>query len=165
MKIIVFWDVVLCSLTQTYPLSDVLTVFINQVRRPDDGNSKHLWNVCQSLRYCTTQHPRRQSTRVRCYFADWPLTFMFICCGYKSGHPTPCDPNYISSHRYHWPYWRLLQTELSALWRSIYIVCLFNTKNVFYEEVGIHCRHCKLDQYCPLSSNTHNAMRSVGAWS
>jgi hypothetical protein len=30
-----------------------------QGNRPNDGGSKHLWNVCKFLRYYTAQHPRR----------------------------------------------------------------------------------------------------------
>jgi hypothetical protein len=49
----VFWDVALCSLVEVYRH---FTTY-----RPDDGGSKHLWNVGKLLPDYTAQHPRRHS--------------------------------------------------------------------------------------------------------
>jgi hypothetical protein len=46
MKTIVFWDVALYNLVET---------------DPDDGGSKHLWNINQFLLDYVVQHPRKHS--------------------------------------------------------------------------------------------------------
>jgi hypothetical protein len=49
MKTTFFWDVVQYNLAETD-------------RRPDYGDSKHLWNVGQFVPDYTAQYPRRQSS-------------------------------------------------------------------------------------------------------
>jgi hypothetical protein len=55
----VFRDVALCCLVEIYDFSN---------DRPDDGGSKHLWNVCQFVQDCKAQQPRRQPSS---YSTPW----------------------------------------------------------------------------------------------
>jgi hypothetical protein len=77
-----FWVATRCSLVRGYQLfrgtcrlhlqhkNDWLNILKTEAiffwrwlpERPDDGDSKHLWNVGQFLRDYTAQHPRRQSS-------------------------------------------------------------------------------------------------------
>jgi hypothetical protein len=52
----VFWVVAPCSLVEVYRR------FTGASDRPDDGGSKHLWNVDKLLPDYTTQQPRTQSS-------------------------------------------------------------------------------------------------------
>jgi hypothetical protein len=47
--------------------------------RPDDGGSKHLWNISQFLPNYTTQHPKRQSFS---YLSSWDpeISFLWLRC-------------------------------------------------------------------------------------
>jgi hypothetical protein len=58
--------------------------------RPDDGDSKHLWNVCQFLPDFTAQHPRRppSSGQYVRLGHDRFLTYPFPFIAHKSYHST-----------------------------------------------------------------------------
>jgi hypothetical protein len=59
-KITVFWDVAPCSLAEVYQrFGDACCLYHQGAHRPDDGGSKHLWNVGKLLPDYTSQVPRR----------------------------------------------------------------------------------------------------------
>jgi hypothetical protein len=55
----VFWVVAACSLVEVYR-------HFGGRDRPDDGGSKHLWNVDKLLPDYTLQQPRRQPSFLLC---------------------------------------------------------------------------------------------------
>jgi hypothetical protein len=61
MKMTVFWDAAPCSLIEIYRR------FRGVTHRPDDGSSKHLWNISQILWHYTVKYPTRLSEPVN----DW----------------------------------------------------------------------------------------------
>jgi hypothetical protein len=60
MEMAVFWVVASCSLVEVY--------LRFRAHRPDDGASKHLWNVCKLLPDYTAQQLRRQPSS---YLPPW----------------------------------------------------------------------------------------------
>jgi hypothetical protein len=99
------------KMTVSRMLSRVIWKFTDVL--PDDGGSKHLWNVGKRLSAYTAQHPRRQTSS---YSPSWSLKSHFVAadnmkydtqnmeaaCSSETGlsiyKPTRCY-NLLSEHR------------------------------------------------------------------
>jgi hypothetical protein len=58
---VVCWVVAPCSLVKiNWRFNGACFLHHQGTHRPDDGGSKHLWNVCKIVPYYTAQQPRRQ---------------------------------------------------------------------------------------------------------
>jgi hypothetical protein len=72
-KMTVFWVPEPCSLAEVYLLAS--SIIRAMSHRPDDGGSKHLWNICKLLSDYTALLLRRQTSQ---YSPPWELETLLI---------------------------------------------------------------------------------------
>jgi hypothetical protein len=128
---LVFWDVAACSLVEIYRRFRG-AYFLH---RPDDGGSKHLWNVGLFLPDCLAQHPRRQSssavsfqTTYTCYLADSYTStgcFFSIADSHRGSYALPAKSDRVVTRKFA-SRLRCLENTLYKVVRALCWLCFWS---------------------------------------